>query len=137
MTRRVVWDRLGGRAKLQNGGSEESFRKTLKKKMVKHANCCVPGCTNNYRTKDGLSHYRIPKDKKLRKQYKILIRNATLKIDADNTCICGDHFEGGHKRSRLHLPSIFPWSKHVETRRILKRVSSEKIVKKVHSEGPL
>ena len=105
--------------------------------MVKHANCCVPGCTDNYRTKDGLSYYRIPKEKKLQGQYKILIRKATLKIDADNTCICGDHFEGGHKRSRLHLPSIFPWSKHVETRRILKRVSSEKIVKKVHSEDPL
>ena len=98
--------------------------------MAKHANCCVPGCTNNYRTKHGLSYYRIPKDKKLRRQYKILIRNATLKLDADNTRICGDHFEGGHKRSRLHLPSIFPWSKHASTRRVLKRVSPEKIVKK-------
>ena len=87
--------------------------------MAKHANCCVPGCTNNYRTKHGLSYYRIPKDKKLRRQYKILIRNATLKLDADNTRICGDHFEGGHKRSRLHLPSIFPWSKHASTRRVL------------------
>ena len=93
--------------------------------MAKHANCCVPGCTINYRTKHGLSHYRIPKDKKLRRQYKIQIRNATLKLDADNTRICGDHFEGGHKRSRLHLPS-----KHASTRRILKRVSPEKIVKK-------
>ena len=98
--------------------------------MAKHANCCVPGCTNNYRTKHGLSYYRIPKDKKLRRQYKILIRNATLKLDADNTRICGDHFGGGHKRSRLHLPSIFPWSKHASTRRVLKRVSPEKIVKK-------
>ena len=32
--------------------------------------------------------------------------------------------------SRLHLPSIFPWSKHASTRRVLKRVSPEKIVKK-------
>ena len=98
--------------------------------MAMHANCCVPGCTNNYRTKHGLSYYRIPKDKKLRRQYKILIRNATLKLDADNTRICGDHFEGGHKRSRLHLPSIFPWSKHASTKRVIKRVSLEKIVKK-------
>ncbi|CAH3185352.1 unnamed protein product, partial [Porites evermanni] len=97
-------------------------------------------CTNNYRTKHGLSYYRIPKDKKLRRQYKILIRNATLKLDADNTRICGDHFEGGHKRSRLHLPSIFPWSKHASTRRVLKRVSPETLLaslNKDHSEDTL
>ena len=58
-----------------------------------------------------------------------MIRNATLKVDSDNTQICEEHFEGGIKKSRYDLPSIFPWSKPVSTCRVLKRFSFEEVKK--------
>ena len=58
----------------------------------------------------------------LRKQYVHLIRNKTLKLESDNTRICSQHFEGGQKLHRQHLPSIFPWTKSKEKRRELKRL---------------
>ena len=97
--------------------------------MPKSVNCCVSGCTKNFRNNPGITYYRILKDEKLRRRYEILIRNATLKVESDNTRICEQHFEGGIKKSRYHLPSIFPWSKPVSTRRVLKRFSSEEVKK--------
>ena len=96
--------------------------------MPKTVNCCVRGCTNNFRNNLGLTYYRIPKDRKLRRRYEILIRSATLKAEADNTRICEQH-EGGIKKSRYDLPSIFPWSKPVSTCRVLKRFSPEEVKK--------
>ena len=58
----------------------------------------------------------------LRKEYKRLLRNETLKLTSDNTRICSTHFEGGKKLNRNQLPSIFPWSKPTVERRELKRV---------------
>ena len=95
--------------------------------MPKSVNCCVLGTSNNFRNNPGITYYRIPKDEKLRRRYEILIRNATLKIESVNTRICEQHFEGGIKKSRYELPSIFPWSKPVSTRRVLKRFSSEEV----------
>ena len=89
-------------------------------RMPKSVNCCVPGCTNNFRNNPGIKYYRIPKDEKVRRRYEILIRNATLKVKLDNTRICEQHLEGGIKKSRYDLPSIFPWSKPASTRRVLK-----------------
>ena len=97
--------------------------------MPKSVNCCVPGCTNNFRNNPGIKYYRIPKDEKVRRRYEILIRNATLKVKSDNTRICEQHFEGGIKNSRYDLPSIFPWSKPASTRRVLKRFPSEEVKK--------
>ena len=97
--------------------------------MPKPVNCCVPGCTNNFRNNPALKYYRIPKEMWLRRQYKILIRNTTLKLNSDNTRICAHHFEGGNKRSRHDLPSIFPWSKAVSNRRVLKRLPVEDVIK--------
>ena len=91
--------------------------------MPKPVNCCVPGCFNNFRNSSGLQYYRIPKDAFLRKEYKRLLRNETLKLTSDNTRICSTHFEGGKKRHRNQLPSIFPWSKPTVERRELKRVN--------------
>ena len=91
-------------------------------KMPKPVNCCVPGCLNNFRKGSGLQYYRIQKDMHLRKQYVLLIRNKTLKLESDNTRICSQHFEGGQKLHRQHLQSIFPWTKSKETRRELKRL---------------
>ena len=47
-------------------------------KMPKHANCCVPLCTNNFRNNSGLTFYRIPKEKSIRREYVRLIRNENL-----------------------------------------------------------
>ena len=97
--------------------------------MPKSVNCCVPGCTNNFRNNPGIKYYRIPKDEKVRRRYEILIRNATLKVKSDNTRICEQHFEDGIKKSRYDLPSICPWSKPASTRRVLKRFPSEEVKK--------
>ena len=100
--------------------------------MPKPVNCCVPGCFNNFRNSSGLQFYRIPKDASLRKEYKRLLRNETLKLNSDNARICSAHFEEGKKRNRNQLPCIFPWSKPTVERRKLKRViqTEEKIWRK-------
>ena len=89
-------------------------------------NCCVPNCNRSHRnaTPD-LKFYCIPKDEKLRKQYKILLRNYNLKIDSKDTRICSCHWENGEKLSRTHLPTIFPWTKEVKKRREIKRTIIE------------
>lgn len=79
--------------------------------MPHHFNCCVPQCTNNFRNKPNLEYYRIPKCEKARKYYKVSLRNESLKLDSSQTRICSEHFEGGQKLSRNHLPTIFPWTK--------------------------
>ena len=94
--------------------------------MPHHFNCCVPGCFNSFRNSPELQFYRIPKDKGLRKTYKVILMNETLKLDSQLTRICSSHFEGGTKLSRSHLPSIFPWSKEPSQRRVLKRHSPQK-----------
>ena len=94
--------------------------------MPKPVNCCVPGCLNNFRNSSGLHYYRIPKDARIRKDYVRLLRNRTLKLDSDNTRICSEHFDGGKKINRKHLPSLFPWSKTTVERRELKRISPSK-----------
>ena len=78
--------------------------------MPSHYNCCVPLGTNHKRKNPNLSFYRIPKDVQLRKEYRRLIRNKTLKLQSSN-------FEGGKRRNRNHLPSIFPWSKPINVRK--------------------
>ena len=85
--------------------------------MPSHYNCCVPLCTNHKRKNPNLSFYRIPKDERVRKEYSRLIRNETLKLRSSHTRICSAHFDGGKKRNRHHLPSIFPWSKPVNLRK--------------------
>ena len=85
--------------------------------MPSHYNCCVPLCTNHKRKNPNLSFYRIPKDERVRKEYSRLIRNETLKLQSSHTRICSAHFDGGKKRNRHHLPSIFPWSKPVNLRK--------------------
>lgn len=85
--------------------------------MPSHYNCCVPLCTNHSRRNSKLSFYRIPKDKSLHKEYTRLIRNETLKLESSHTRICSAHFEGGEKKYRRQLPSIFPWSKPCKVRK--------------------
>ena len=53
-----------------------------------------PGGTNNFRNTSGLQYYSIPKDAPLRKKYKCVIQNKTLKLESDNSRICSEHFNG-------------------------------------------
>ena len=92
--------------------------------MLKHTSCCVPLCTNNFRNFSGLTFYRIPKEKSIRREYVRLIWNENLKLESNSTRICSAHWSGGKKLSRNHLPSIFPWSKEKTERRILSRAES-------------
>ena len=92
--------------------------------MPKHTSCCVPFCTNNFRNSSGLTFYRIPKEKSIRREYVRLIRNENLKLESNSTRVCSAHWSGGKKLSRTHLPSIFPWSKEKTERRILSRTES-------------
>ena len=96
---------------------------------MSHCNCCVSHCTNSFRNAPYLHYYRIPKDLDVRKKYVVLIRNETLKVNSESRRICSAHFDGGEKLSRIHLPSIFPWTKPAVARRELKRVSFEETQK--------
>ena len=48
--------------------------------------------------------------KSFRRLYEKLIRNENLKLNAQHTRICGDHFPDGERMCRTQLPSIFPWT---------------------------
>ena len=79
--------------------------------MPGHATCCMPLCPNNFKDSHGLAFYRIPKARRIRREYVRLLRNDNLNLNSDSTRICSAHWGSGEKRSRTHLPSIFPWSK--------------------------
>ena len=79
--------------------------------MPGHATCCVPLCPNNFKNSHGLVFYRIPKARRIRQEYVRLLRNDDLNLNSNSTRIFSSHWGGGEKRSRTHLPSIFPWSK--------------------------
>ena len=72
--------------------------------------CCVPGCTNNWRNTRGKKFHTLPSDAKVRHLYEKLIRNENLKVDAQHTWICGDHFPDGERMCRTQLPLMFPWT---------------------------
>ena len=57
-----------------------------------HSDCCVPGCNDTFR-KQNLHFYRIPKDHDIRKEYLVLIRHETLKLDCKSTRICSAHYD--------------------------------------------
>ena len=84
----------------------------------------MPLCTNNLRNSSDVTFYRIPKKQSIRREYVRLLRNTNLKLDSDSTRICSAHWNGGRKLSRSNLPSIFPWSKKNNERRILHRTDT-------------
>ena len=93
-------------------------------------NCCVPGFTNSHRNKpSGFKFYCLPTDLELRKKYDVLIRNDNLKVSSMHTRICCEHWEGGQKLSRTHLPSILPWTESKQPRRVISKASQEAIDK--------
>jgi len=91
-------------------------------------NCCIPGCSNNHRNKpSNFKFYCIPTDPELRRKYVVILRNDSLKLNSPSTRICADHWEGGEKLSRTHLPTLFPWTVQTPKRRAIKKFSPEKI----------
>ena len=62
--------------------------------------CCVPGCTNNWRNSPEKKFHTLPSDAKVRRLYEKLIRNENLKLNAQHTRICGDHFPDGERMCR-------------------------------------
>ena len=108
-----------------------------RREMPHHFNCCVPGCTNSFRSKPHLQYYRIPRTEKLRKTHQVLLRNETLKLHSNQTRACSERFEGGQKLSRQHLPSLFPWTKRAEQRRQIIKHKREPKRKKKKQESNL
>ena len=109
--RKASWGCFGGRHLLE-------FFVALCCKMGKFS-CCVPGCTNNWRNSPEKKFHTLPSDAKVRRLYEKLIRNENLKLNAQHTRICGDHFPDGERMCRTQLPSIFPWTAIPEKRRTI------------------
>ena len=69
--------------------------------MTRHASCCVPLCTNNFRNSPGLAFYRIPKVRRIQREYVHLLRKADLKLNSNSILLV--FFEV--KSPQAHLPS--------------------------------
>ena len=87
--------------------------------------CCVPGCFNNDKRNRGVSFYKFPKDKKLKK---IWLSRKDFK-PTNGHRVCSQHFEGGKKTYMNNVPTVFPLSKthqkvNTEPRRTLIRVNT-------------
>ena len=46
--------------------------------MTRYTSCCIPLCKNNFRNSPGLAFYRIPKARRIQREYVRLLRNWTL-----------------------------------------------------------
>ena len=57
--------------------------------------CCVPLCPNNFKYSHGLAFYRIPKARRIRREYVRFLWNDDLNLNSDSTRICSAHWDGG------------------------------------------
>ncbi|CAH3131869.1 unnamed protein product [Porites lobata] len=90
--------------------------------------CSVPGCFNNDKRNRGISFYKFPKDKKLKKIGLQQISRKDCK-PTNGHRVCSQHFEGGKKTYLNNVPTVFPLSKthqkvNTEPRRTLIRVNT-------------
>ena len=90
--------------------------------------CSVPGCFNNDKRNRGISFYKFPKDKKLKKIWLQQISRKDFK-PTNGHRVCSQHFEGGKKTYLNNVPTVFPLSKthqkvNTEPRRTLIRVNT-------------
>ena len=88
----------------------------------------VPGCFNNDKRNRGISFYKFPKDKKLKKIWLQQISRKDFKLTNGHR-VCSQHFEGGKKTYLNNVPTVFPLSKthqkvNTEPRRTLIRVNT-------------
>ncbi|XP_068758304.1 uncharacterized protein [Montipora capricornis] len=93
--------------------------------------CCVPGCTNNWRNSPEKKFHTLASDAKVRRLYEKLKRTMNLKLNAQHTRICGDHFHDGERMCRTQLPSIFPWTATPEKRRVIEKHEVPSTTKKI------
>ena len=89
--------------------------------------CSVPGCFSNDKRNRGISFYKFPKDKKLKKIWLQQISRKDFK-PTNGHRVCSQHFEGGKKTYLNNVPTVFPLSKthqkvNTEPRRTLIRVN--------------
>jgi len=75
--------------------------------------------------------FTLPSDAKVRHLYEKLIRNENLKLNAQHTRICGDHFPDGERMCRTQLPSIFPWTAIPEKQRVIEKHEVPSTTKKI------
>ena len=67
-------------------------------------NCCVPWCNNYYENtaSGGVSYHQIPKDPRLNKLWKDLLRRVNLPADG-STHVCSSHFTSADYYSDYQL----------------------------------
>lgn len=64
----------------------------------------------------GFSFYRLPlNDQNLLEKWLVNIRRANIRLN-EYSRVCSAHFEGGKKKDKNHVPTIFPWVKPASTR---------------------
>ena len=72
--------------------------------------CIVPLCNNWSGTPD-ISFYHLPlKDPDLLKQWLVKIRRQYVPLTRHSR-VCSEHFEGGRKRGKKDVPTVFTWTK--------------------------
>ena len=63
-----------------------------------------------------LSFYRLPlNDQNLLEKWLVNIRRANIRLN-EYSRVCSEHFEGGKKKGKKHVPTVFPWSKSASSR---------------------
>ena len=69
--------------------------------MPEYAACCVLLCPNNFKNSYGLAFYRIPKARRIRREYARFLRNDNLNLNSDSTRICSANWDGGESAIEL------------------------------------
>ena len=96
--------------------------------------CIVPMCTNNSNMSE-LSFYRLPlHDQNLLQRWIVNIRRENIRIN-EYSRVCSDHFEGGKKKGKDAVPTIFEWTKEIISRAPPKQRDSIAPPRTFHSIG--
>lgn len=78
--------------------------------MGGHDYCVAAGCNNRRgRSSQSCAFYRFPVDPSVRTEWvrRLNRKGFSLKSVTANSYLCSEHFTGGRKASRLHLPTLF------------------------------
>ena len=77
--------------------------------------CIVPECTNNS-SMPGLSFHRLPlHNENLLTKWLVNIKRVNTPVN-EYSRVCSEHFEGGKKKGKDDIPTIFAWSKTTKAR---------------------
>ena len=98
--------------------------------------CIVPKCKNRSGTR-GISFYRLPlKHPSVLKLWIIRIRRKNPPINKSSR-VCSAHFEGGKRKGRKDVPSVFAWTKNKVKRPPPKRRRIESDPSEVEDEAEI